>query len=305
MAEDLFRSDDLLVRPALGHGGACCVVTFDSFTDFRTLDRPGFGEAFLQASGIDAIHVLSRDNDWYHYPEMAEAMACVHAAASGYARVVTYGSSMGAYAAIRFAGLVGAHAVLALSPQFSIDRTTVPWERRWLACGKRFNNRWERALPLPTVAEAYVVYDPANADRRHIALLAAGFKFTPIGIRFGGHPVTGLLAELGLLQELALAVCRGRLDEASFTSRVIAHQHQSPQYLINLAEGTPSKYLDQRLALLRGRGATGARRPRRHVLPGDRAIPRQILRRGAGPAPAYARFGPGSPEHAAALQQKP
>jgi pimeloyl-ACP methyl ester carboxylesterase len=251
MAEELFRSDDLLVRAVLGHDSACCVVTFDSFTDFRTLDRPGFGEAFLQASGIDAIHVLSRDNDWYHYPEMAEAMACVHGAAAAYPRVVTYGSSMGAYAAIRFAGLVGAHAVLALSPQFSIDRATVPWERRWLACSKRFDNRWERALPLPAVAEAYVIYDPVNADKRHIALLAARFAFTAIGIRFGGHPVTGLLAELGLLQELAIAVCQGRLDEAGFTSRVIGQRHQSPQYLINLSDGTPAKYRDQRLALLR------------------------------------------------------
>jgi hypothetical protein len=215
------------------------------------LERPGFGEHFLLKSGVDAIHVTSRENDWYHYPEMAEAMACIQSMTRGYTRVVTYGSSMGAYAAIRFGGLVGAHAILALSPQFSIDPVVVPWEQRWLECGRRFHGRWEESLPFPAAEEAYVVYDPANQDKRHIGQLAARFRFDPIALRHGGHPVTGFLAEIDLLQELILAVCSKSLDKVSFERRALQRRGQSPQYLINLAATTSRRRRRRRLALMR------------------------------------------------------
>ena len=247
---EIFRSENIVVRKVDGQGGGSCVVTFDSFTDFRSLDRTGFGEQFFAAAGVDAVHVIPRDNDWYQYSEMAEAMQCVRAATRGYARVVTYGSSMGAYAAIRFAGLAGAHAVLALSPQYSIDPAVVPWERRWPDSSDRFRNVWEDTLPFPTVAEAYVVYDPTDNDRKHIALLAKRLRFHRIGIP-GGHPVTGYLADLGLLQESALAVCRGPIDAAEFAQRARARRFQSAQYLLTLTKGTSWRYRARRVRLMR------------------------------------------------------
>jgi tetratricopeptide (TPR) repeat protein len=251
MPEELFRSDDLLVRKVGGHGGACCVVTFDSFTDFRTLERTGFGEAFLAAHGIDAIHVIPRDNDWYQYAEMADAMACVRAAARGYQRVVTYGSSMGAYAAIRLAPLAGAHAVLALSPQYSIDPTVVPWEQRWAESSARFRRVWEQSLPFERRAEAYIVYDPRNPDRRHADLFARHLRFARVAVPGGGHPVTGYLAEVGLLQEMILAVCRGPIDARAFANEARARRGRSAQYLLTEAMGISWRRRARRIALMR------------------------------------------------------
>ena len=251
MPDELFRSDDVLVRKVGDHGRSCCVVTFDSFTDFRTLDRPGFGEQFLNASGIDAIHVIPRDNDWYQYPEMEQAMACVQATARRYARVVTYGSSMGGYAAIRLAGLAGAQAVLALSPQFSIDPAIVPWEGRWLACSQRFASVWEHTLPFPSVGEAYVVYDAENIDHKHMALLEQRLRFTAIPIPHAGHPVTGYLAEVGLLQQSILALCHRSFEANAFEREARARRRQSAQYLVTLAEGNSPKRRTRRIALMR------------------------------------------------------
>jgi tetratricopeptide (TPR) repeat protein len=251
MPEELFRSADLLVRKVGNHGAACCVVTFDSFTDFRTLDRPGFGEFFLDRAGIDAIHVLSRDNDWYQYPDIPAAMACVRAAAQGYARVVTYGSSMGAYAALRLGGLAGAHAALALSPQFTIDPAIVPWETRWPESAKLYTPLWERTLPLPALPEAYIVYDPVDNDRKHAALYAKHLQFKSIRLPLCGHPVTGFLADIGLLQVLIRAVCRRDFDPAKFEAQACAERHRSPQYLINLALRTRSWRQSKRIALVR------------------------------------------------------
>jgi tetratricopeptide (TPR) repeat protein len=251
MSDELFRSPDLVVRKVGDHGKSCCVVTFDSFTDVREVDRPGFGEAFLDNAGVDAIHIIPRENTWYQLPEMLEAMACVHAATREYARVVSYGSSMGGYAALRFAGAAGATAALALSPQYSIDPALVPWEERWLEPGKHFRPVWEGKLPLPDLPEAYVAYDPLNIDRKHIALLARQMRFEPIPLEQGGHPVTGFLAETGMLKQLILSICRNVFDREGFASEISARRTRSPQYFITRADGVAWWRYDKRLALIR------------------------------------------------------
>jgi tetratricopeptide (TPR) repeat protein len=251
MSEELFRSPDLVVRKVGDHGKSCCVITFDSFTDFREVDRSGFGEAFLDGAGVDAIHIIPRENTWYQQPEMLEAMACVHDATREYARVVSYGSSMGGYAALRFAGVAGATAALALSPQYSIDPALVPWEERWLEPGKHFRPVWEGKLPFPALPEAYVAYDPLNVDRKHIALLAQHMRFESIRLEQGGHPVTGFLAETGMLKRLILSICRNDFDRDAFGAEVSARRTLSPQYFITQADGLAWWRYDKRLALIR------------------------------------------------------
>ena len=240
------------MRHVGGHGLGACVVTFDSFTDDRTLDRAGFGEVFLDAAGMDAIHVIARDNDWYQYADTADAMACVKTAAGRYGRVTSYGSSMGAYAAIRLAGLAGAHAVLALSPQYSIDPQVAPWERRWIACSRAFRPVWERTLALPQVGEAYVVYDPLDLDRRQIRLLRdSGFAFQALGIPHAGHPITGYLAEVGLLQSGILDLARGNFDSAAFTKAARDRQRDSAQFYMTRSGQTSKRRQGRRVALMR------------------------------------------------------
>ena len=188
----MFRSPDLLVVHVGGFGRDICVVTFTSFTDTQTLERDGFGESFLQSRRTDAIHVISRGNDWFQYAEMEAALACVRNAAAAYARVMTYGASMGGYAAIRLAGLAGAHCALALSPQYSILPNTVRFEYRWPEAGRRLRPVWEGTLPLPALPAAFIVYDPLNMDAQHAELFAAaGFRFTAIRLRNAGHQVAG------------------------------------------------------------------------------------------------------------------
>jgi tetratricopeptide (TPR) repeat protein len=251
MSEELFRSADLVVRKVGDHGKSCCVVTFDSFTDFRALDRTGFGEMFLDGAGVDAIHIIPRENAWYQHPEMLDAMACVHAATRDYARVVSYGSSMGGYAALRFAGVAGATVALALSPQYSIDPAVVPWEERWLEPGKHFRAVWEGVLPFPSLPETYIAYDPLNIDRKHIALLARQMTFQRIRLEQGGHPVTGFLAETGMLKTLILSICHNDFDRDSFIAEVRARRTLSAQYFITLADGLAWWRYEKRLALIR------------------------------------------------------
>ena len=229
---ELFRSGNVVVRLIGGFSHDACVVTFDSFTDDRTLDRHGFGQGFLHSREIDAIHVIARENDWYQYAEMADAMAAVHAATRVYARVVTYGSSMGAYAAIRLAGLAGAHVAVALSPQFSIDPAIVPFEYRWEEAGQRVRPVWERTLPYPVLEQAYVLYDPDDLDARHMALFDQQFRFTHVHLPGAGHPVTGYVAELGLLEGVVQQACRGTVDVPALQAAAWEKREQSPQHFM-------------------------------------------------------------------------
>src|SRR5579864_1516183 len=86
---ELFRSDNLIVRSVEGFSKEVLVVTFDSYSDQGLLDRPAFGESFLCARRIDAVHVIPRDNRWYQYPEIPEVASLLRGIAGDYARTIT------------------------------------------------------------------------------------------------------------------------------------------------------------------------------------------------------------------------
>lgn len=267
----LFDSPALRVRMAAA-GGRLCVVSFDSYGDARTLDRAGFGEAFFAREGIDAIHVVTRDNRWYHHPELDAALAAIAAAGAGYQRVVTYGSSMGGYAALRFAEAAGAQAALAISPQFSIDPRVAPFETRWPAEAARIAYR---AHPAPA-GEGILVYDPVDRrDRRHAELYAAANpRLILLPVPYAGHPAATLLAETGQLQAMIRQVAEGSFDPAGARAALRAGRHGSRHYLFTLAMAARGRHGTVAIALLRRAVAT-AREP--HILS---ILARELDRRG-------------------------
>ena len=213
VAEEIYRSADLLVRARTGYHSSFCVVTFNSFTDRRTLDREGFGEGFFASRGVNAVHVLSRDNDWYLLEDIELALDAAAKATAPFESVSAYGSSMGAYAAIRLGRLAGASAAIALSPQFSIDPRVVPFEDRWAPDARRLNYEIERRLgPKGFVASADVFYDPADRDARHVELYREHIEVRDIRLPDCGHPVTGFLAEVGLCD---MPCCRRRKERST------------------------------------------------------------------------------------------
>lgn len=236
---ELFRSDNVVVRRAPSADTRRWVVTFDNYGLGPGFDRPGFGEAYLRDAGVSAIHVLGRGDDWYQYPEMGEAMAAVRSAVARADRVLTYGSSMGGYAALRFADAVGAHAVLALSPQYSIDPAKVPFEKRWLADSHRLVFRPEIEGRMSCACRPVVVFDATGADRRHVARIAAEIEIEAIGLPHVQHPATTFLAEMGLLGPLVLALLAADVDTADLRRRARSLRRNSITYLTGLAAAQP------------------------------------------------------------------
>nr|WP_245404647.1 alpha/beta hydrolase [Ancylobacter gelatini] len=200
-------------------------VTFEPFIPGeREPVRDGFGEAFFAKRGITAYHFISESNAWYQYPEMPELLARVRADLAPGVRVVAYGHSMGGYAAIHFANLLGAETVLAFSPQASIE---LPWETRWEMAGVR--KLWDERPPDPNV-RVYTVYDPLSLDDRHIRYIGARAAIEPVRVHFCDHDSVVYAHEAGLLEGMLLDVAAGRLDVPDLEYRLWSARHDTPIY---------------------------------------------------------------------------
>ena len=240
MTETLYRSPALEVRHLPAGDGRRIVVTFDSYHEPAGLDRPGFGQAFFQAEAITAIHVMSFRNDWFQHREMADLLprirkACVHAE-----QILAYGSSMGGYAALRFAEPIGAHAALALSPQYSLDPRKVPFETRWAPDRRRIRFLDEIDGAIRPGPRRIFVYDSAlEVDRRHAELLIAATPMTAIALPHAGHPVGGFLNDIRLLRPLVLSALDGSFDAGRFARAAHERRTQSAHWLANLADRQP------------------------------------------------------------------
>lgn len=251
MTIELYRDRDLVVRATTNGLHHACVVTFDNLGSPADLEAPGFGEQFLASRGIDAVVVRGRGDHWYHYPGTPAALAAVAQHVAPYGRVVTYGSSMGGYAAWRFAAIIGADACLALSPQFSIRPDVVPFEYRWTQEAGRIAWMAELERPPDRAFTAVIAYDGRGPDRLHAALIASQTPIAAVALPFGGHPVATALASAGMLEPLLMATVRGDLDPERFQRDAIARRRADPMRLIELARRLPPRRRALAIALAR------------------------------------------------------
>lgn len=246
---DVYRSENIVARAVPCDDVSRWVVTFDNYGIGHGFDREGFSQKFLYEKGVSTVHIMGRREDWYQYPDMMEAIAAVRSHLAETDRVITYGSSMGGYAALRFADLLGADATLALSPQYSINPKKAPFETRWLQDASRINWLPESEPPLPQAARAVVVYDPATIDKLHTELIAAESKIETIPIWYSGHPAGLVVADAHLLAPLLFDVLNGVENLSHYQSAVRAARGQSSTYLVNLARALPERRASLALTL--------------------------------------------------------
>lgn len=240
MTEILYRSSEMEVRRVQAGDGRRQVVTFDCYHESLGMERPGFGEAFFQNEGITAIHVMSHGNDWFQYTEIEDVLSIVRQACMGAERLLAYGSSMGGYAALRFAGVIGAHAALALSPQYSLDPRKVPFEARWASDRRRIRFLGHIEGAIRPVPHMILAFDSAlDADRRHAELLMADAPMTAVPLAHAGHPVGGFLNDIRLLRPLVLTALDGSFDAGRFRRAAHARRTRSAHWLAHLADRQP------------------------------------------------------------------
>ncbi|RYI79470.1 MAG: tetratricopeptide repeat protein [Acetobacteraceae bacterium] len=176
-------------------------------------------------------------NHWFQVSEAEAAIAAIQAITRRFRRVVTYGSSMGGYAAALWSGALAADAIIAVSPQFSIDRLTSPREKRWAEDARRITfSRDDMAAGLNPAAQLNLLYDPFTPDRDHAErLLALSSNPRPLLIPFGGHPAGAFLRDAGCLSRIILGLVRGSLGPAEARSIVRQSRRSTAVYWANSA----------------------------------------------------------------------
>lgn len=175
-----------------GSAGRPVVVTFDPL--LYLWPKPAFGLDFLLRQQAQVVTVRRKTEHFYQPLDRATFLQALAPVLAAGPRLLAYGSSLGAYAALYYLREVDAE-VIALSPRVSVHPTlgTAGWQAK-------VDFRHEPLDPAGTPARcrACIAYDPRDAiDRRFVdealrpAFPQARFQRLP----FTGHPVTAFLSE--------------------------------------------------------------------------------------------------------------
>lgn len=215
------------------------VVTFAEML-VNDLSKPGFGEGFLMKAGYDLIIVQKRSDIWYQDLGLEDFSKAVSSISAGYSKVVCYGASMGAFAALYFGGSVNA-AILAVAPLCSIDprypEFRVPGHINRVT-KHVVATQYDLADAPKADGPVFIVSDPlmkldALYMRREVL---PAFPNATVALAPGaGHPGTVPLNNMGILQPLVL-----KFIEHGHTSNVAAEMRavraRSWVWLMSFAE---------------------------------------------------------------------
>lgn len=247
---ELFRTNEILVRTNdVASKGDVCFIVFQPWNSPPSLSNPGFGEIFFNNLKVSAIFITPSINNWYQTEESLQGIRIAGEFAAGFSRRITYGSSMGGFAAINFANVVNASLYLALMPQFSIDRQKVPFESRWSAEAAKIDFNYDRIGSFERGPVGFVIYDPFDwKERKHSELIEQATGCHRIPLPFIGH--NGPAGEVNKML-ITQAIAR----DFEGTSLAVRQVHRSTRrtnapYYIELSRHSRFKDIDLRRRIL-------------------------------------------------------
>lgn len=220
MHDTIFSGADLALDVYDG-GHAISLVTFESRNQFLRPDGsnefgPGFGRGRFAPLGMNEFLVRHNRNHWYQTPEMAQVAELIAERANG-TRIVTYGSSMGAFAAVNFAHLLGAEQFIAVSPLFDVSPGNALDERRWAEDWVHTTFDYNHlGTGAGRASRGYVFFAANSPDRAHAELIAAHTEATLMPLEYGAHPVGFYLNRAYKMKRLVAEIAQGTFDEPSF-----------------------------------------------------------------------------------------
>ena len=223
-------------------GGPVLAVTFEPAALGKAgadLQRPAWGQSFLQQRGHAVLGVKRVVTDWYRNPALHEVFRGLQEAGwfARFERVIFYGPSMGGYAALAFAACAPGCTVLALNPQSSLAPERVWFDQRFAGprAGAWTGDFVDGIDGAAVAGRVYVCYDPYQVkDRLHAERLPSHNRVN-LRLPFAGHTTAQTLSALGLLGTVFDQALEGTLDEAAF--RAMARKRsQLADYHCRLAE---------------------------------------------------------------------
>jgi tetratricopeptide (TPR) repeat protein len=207
---------------------------------FGNAEHLANGEDWLGARiaarmGVSVVALVPRRRNFFPRDDTVAALERAAASVGPTTRRVCVGTSMGAYGAIRFGRVIGAHHTLALAPIFGTDPEDCPFDRG--AYTRYHDERTGRRNAIRAEdlsGDIVVVYDPLfAADAPHARAISALGPITAIEIPFTRH-AHHLFAGTGRLVAAIEATIAG--DAEALRRQWRAHRHDTPRQLVIVAD---------------------------------------------------------------------
>ncbi|MCP9483469.1 hypothetical protein NNA36_16005 [Shimia sp. CNT1-13L.2] len=223
-----------------------------------TREREGWGKSFLEShTDHSGLFIKPDRTNWFREPGLIEFLRSIGDIGlfSNFKKTMTYGGSMGGYAAIAFADLCHATTVFSLNPQATLRQDAVPWEPRFLN-GKEED--WDGPLWLASdgckkASKVFLVYDRQfTLDRKHVEMMDLP-NVVELNVPFVGHKVPKHLRNMGCLDDLYHSISEENYDTCTWQKRVRARR-KLPEYretLLSSASGPRKRTLEKILARLK------------------------------------------------------
>jgi tetratricopeptide (TPR) repeat protein len=215
------------------------VVTFDPFGHLNP-DAAGFGEKVLTGEGYDVIAFQKRIENYYQDLSREDVRSVLGSFLPPYRKLVFYGCSVGAYAALYFGAPFEAD-ILAISPRVS-SHAVYCQHLNLSGAHARLHQHGPIHDGTPVLARNVVIlYDSVSALQRaavpdtiymdeHILPAFPSADVRPL--RHTGHPSTTPLAETHQLRPMLFQFLRtGSVDLSAYHRLKSA----SPTYLVNFS----------------------------------------------------------------------
>ncbi|MCX2561413.1 hypothetical protein OQ252_08410 [Acetobacter farinalis] len=157
--EILYNGNDTVVH---FHAGAedFVIITFMGLYHEEDAEDTYFLKPIAEKLNYTCIGITTKKQNWYVSSEMEEVISICRSMTEG-KKVITFGPSMGGYAAIKYSNRLNADYVLALAPKFSIYHEDCSLPEHYTQYIKEYMK--DMAIkPEDTKGEIYICYDPSE-----------------------------------------------------------------------------------------------------------------------------------------------
>lgn len=238
-------------------GGDVLFVTFSHRNWTPASGKEYWGKEPLAKLGVSTLGLIARKRHWY--PERDTRALLDDIARTGLfrnRRIITYGTSMGGYGAMKYASQIGAEVALALVPQWSIDPAEVGHvDQRYTASFVPKLHRNMRITADDMAEETHVIHDPLfEQDRFHFErLVETGACVRPIVATGQGHAPGFVLAEGRQGTALLRAYAEGTAEPYRAARSALRQARRgSPTYFQSVAKTLSPKRSPGRVEMILG-----------------------------------------------------
>lgn len=225
----------------VARGDDTLVVAFDNLSavNDKSLEREAWGDKFYADNGWSSLGIIAFDANWYRDETLFDYLESLRNQGffKRFKHVVFTGTSMGGYAACAFSNLAPGATVISYSPQSTLKKSLVPWEKRFNRGRKQdWSGRYNDAATQTAAARrVYLCYDPyMEGDKTH-ADRFFGDNIVHLHSNYIGHKSVVFMRRVGILKSVTSMCLSGEMTPEIFNG-LYRSRRKMPWYYFGLID---------------------------------------------------------------------